>query len=118
MTERTDRTIENRNGMSEFLLLVTLFTLGTSFLVIHFLNVHAENTTLSLSELSNQENGTIADDLMTRVTDTVSFIQSTVFLNMLMHSLLHFMTRRLDKHEEELPRIVDLHAAASKPKLE
>ena len=53
---------------------------------------------------------------MIKVTDAVSGVQTTVFVNMLMHCLLHFLTRRLDKIEEDLPRIVDLHAAASKPK--
>ena len=52
---------------------------------------------------------------MIRVTDKIADLQSSVFINFMLHCLLHYLTHRLDKKEEDVARVVDLHAASSKP---
>ena len=47
---------------------------------------------------------------------TAEDIQGNAVLTMFMHFLVHYLTHKLDKTEAEIPRIVDLHAASSKPK--
>ena len=49
---------------------------------------------------------------------TAEDIQGNAVLTMFMHFLVHYLTHKLDKTEAEIPRIVDLHAASSKPKYE
>ena len=112
---RTDRTPENKASMSEFLTLVTLVSLAATFVILNMLNQHAQLTVDGLMEISNQTNGLDTSDMMIRVTDQIADLQSALFTNFAVHCLLHFLTHRLNKNEEDVTRIVDLHAASSKP---
>ena len=47
-TSRTDRTPENKAGMSQFLSLVTLACFASTFLVLNALNQHAQLTVSNL----------------------------------------------------------------------
>ena len=101
--------------MSEFLTLVTLVSLAATFVILNMLNQHAQLTVDGLMEMSNQTNGLDTSDMMIRVTDQIADLQSALFTNFAVHCLLHFLTHRLNKNEEDVTRVVDLHAASSKP---
>ena len=112
---RTDRTPENKVAMSQFLWLVTLVSFGATLVILNALNQHAEQTVNNLTQMSNMTNGLDMTDTMIQVTDQIASLQTALFTGFAGHCLMHFLTHRLNKHEEDVPRVVDLHAARSKP---
>ena len=116
-TTRSDRTPENRSGTHQFLRLVTLVCVGSTFLVLHLLNNHALTTADALAESTVQANGAVFNSaLLGKAMDAINNTQFSLVLNLIVHCLLHYLTHSLDKIERDLPQIVDLHAADSKPK--
>ena len=115
-SKRTDRTPEKRESTAKFMRLVTIVCGLVMICVIHMLNVHAVKTvdTLRASYSENDFQG--SHDFLTRITDSVSSVQMTLFTTFVFHLLIHFMTHRLDKVERNMPRVVDLSAANSAPK--
>ena len=57
-------------------------------------------------------------DIVSRIEDSVAGMQSIFFFSFILHSVVHFLTHRLDVVERGVPRIVDLQAAKSVPKTE
>ena len=121
MTKRTDRTPENRQGTAKFLRLITIVSLFTAIVCIHLLNVHQESTIdlvmRNQASLSTHQNHGLRD-IVSRIEDSVAGMQSIFFFSFILHSVVHFLTHRLDVVERGVPRIVDLQAAKSVPKTE
>ena len=113
---RVVRTPEKREQTAKFFRAVTFVTCLVTFGVIHMLNKHAMSTveTLRTSFSENELQG--SHDFLTRVTNSIAGVQLNVFTTFLLHSLIHFMTHRLDKVERGVPRTVDLNADNSYPK--
>ena len=115
-SERTERTPENRVGTGTFLRLVTFVSVCAAVLVIYLLTEHAKTTVKVMQ--AQEQNGFFDSDLLVKVEDAIASVQTSVFVTMVLHCLLHFLTHRLDTVESDLPRIVDLLAQMSKPKAE
>ena len=116
VTKRTDRTPENREGTAKFLRLITVISLVTALTCIHLLNMHQENTVDLVMRSSNSLPGSSMEKLLERVYDSVASMQCIFFFSFILHSIVHFLTHRLDVLERSIPRIVDLQAAGSVPK--
>ena len=108
---RTDRTPENRVSTTTFLRAVTFIS------VCAWISVNCLSD-MAVDAVANREQSNTIDAsrLGSLVRLTAEDIQGNAVLTMFMHFLVHYLTHKLDKVEAEIPRIVDLHAASSKPK--
>ena len=112
--DRTDRTPEKRVNTAKFFRIVSVVTCMIAVTVNHLLNQHQESTMDSLMKDQNSLLG--SPEMLLKITDSISGLQSTIFFSALLHLILHFLTHSLDVIERNVPRVVDLHAANSIPK--
>ena len=115
-SKRTERTPEKKVANTKFVRAVTVTSFFLTLTIVHLLNEHA---TATVDAISKNENSLLASpEMLTRITDSVASLQTTLFVNFVLHGLVHFFSHRLNKIEASLPRIIDLQAASSTPKKE
>ena len=89
-SNRTDRTVEAVNGHKSLMTKVTVISLVLSGVTVVALNMHKGN--------------------LVHVATVVDSLKQSVYMQMALHLIGHYLMIRLNLQESKLPRIVDLKA--------